>query len=226
MARRDYEALAPAWRGNLHTILSAADAAEFKYGLSWYKDAQQTAYNIAQKTGYRLETAAGVMAALSPGCPWLRNVAETEDFLMTHKAQGRKVLKRAYGVYGKNNKRKAYHIAEGDHPREVLGGMKVRSFYECIMNPENTEFVTVDGHAKCAAYNNRLGIHLVTVSKSEYPKIASAYCQVASERGLIPCQAQAIIWLAWRRIHGISWLPDERQIVLFDEENLNANVAA
>lgn len=214
--RYDYEQLSPFWRGNLHSLLARGEKLERRYGLSWYSDARSTCWNISQKLNFKLETVVGVLAALSPGNPWLRNVREAEEFLTLYKGQGRKIKINRYkfGVYGRKNKFKALAIAEGDDPRDILGGKKVRAFYECILNPQSRDFVTIDGHAKCAAYNQRLGIHLVTVRPAEYQHLAEAYSTVAEEVGLIPSQAQAIIWLTWRRMHGVEWLPDERQLEL------------
>lgn len=220
--RHDYTTLEPQFRGNLHSLLFQSEKLEWRYGLTWYQVAREQCEGIARKTGYSLPQAAGVLAALSPGMPWYRNLSEAEDFIYTHKAQRRKIMqpKFRFGIYGYKNKYKAFQIAEGEEPLSVLGGEKVRAFYQCILHPDNDRAVCVDGHAKCAAYNERKGINTVTVRPVEYEHIANAYRDVATERKILPNQAQAIVWLTWRRKHGVEWLPDERQINLFQDQEV------
>ena len=57
------------------------------------------------------------------------------------------------GGSGYGNIEKAFQIADGANPDDVLGGAKVRSFYNTIANPNNPHDVVIDSHM-CEAMVN------------------------------------------------------------------------
>lgn len=104
------------------------------------------------------------------------------------------------------NKDKAVKIKDLAEPSfddvlSILGGDKVRSFYENIYNPLSPDIVTIDSHA----IGVWLGSRAISVSAKGdvYQSIQSDFIKTANELRLIPCQLQAITWLAYRRIHNI-----------------------
>ena len=106
----------------------------------------------------------------------------------------------------------AIRIARGEAPDDVLGGHKVRSFYNNILLG-STGDVTIDTHAISAAMGEKVTSQDARMTimdapalaeygtEGAYPIIADAYRTVAAENGLSPEQAQAIIWLQWRIEH-------------------------
>ena len=102
------------------------------------------------------------------------------------------------------NKRKALTILAGAQPLEVLGGLKVRAFYNCILGDSG---VCVDGHA----YAIWLGSYVPTtktpkISAKLYASISAAYGQAAQTINSVmgtsysAAQIQAITWTVWQRI--------------------------
>ena len=102
------------------------------------------------------------------------------------------------------NKRKALQILSGDQPLDVLGGLKVRAFYACILGDAG---VCIDGHA----YAIWLGDYVPTtktpkISAKLYSSISAAYGQAAETiNGIMgtsysAAQIQAITWTVWQRI--------------------------
>jgi hypothetical protein len=102
------------------------------------------------------------------------------------------------------NKDKAIRILSGEDPRDVLGGLKVRAFYECITGGNQ---VCVDGHA----YSIWLGQRVATsstpkISPKLYATIAHDYHLAAQQVNQITgkqytgSQVQAITWVAWRNL--------------------------
>lgn len=167
-------------------------------GMGWYREAHTEAASIAAATGLTLENAAGLIAALSPMLAWDRNVVVAREVAAGRIPTG--VLKR--------NLKKALMIRAGADAADVLGGLKVRAFWQGIATAGATDQVCVDRHAIDAA----LGIRhsdatRPTLTPLRYRTMADAYRRAARimtrEWGVevSPAQAQAIAWVAWRDMH-------------------------
>lgn len=165
-------------------VLADATDSQMAEGLAWYGDA----HAIAAEAG-DVRIGAGVIAALSPLMSWERNVELARDAFRNGHAAG--ALSR--------NVAKADAILDGADPLTVLGGDKVRSFYLNILDPFDTEPVTVDRHAYDIATgdrnaeNDRPGI-----KGKRYRDLADLYRSAAAEAGIIPNQLQSITWTVWR----------------------------
>lgn len=191
---------------NILQTYNAASPEELDAGMNWYANANLLTDGIAKRTGVPLWAVCGVIAALSPGSLWGRNVLEAEELISAWKANLPLPL---VGVYGKRNVDKAIQILKGTNPLDVLpeSGPKTRSFFANILFPQTSDAVTVDRHAKALAYglhSIRLGYAsnslLSTVRVGEYDYLAWHYRRVAERLGLIPSQLQAICWIVWKRL--------------------------
>lgn len=189
--------------GSILAVFFQATEAERHEGLSWYGRAQQVARRIAETNDeICFRTVAGVIAALSPNNRWERNVADAEALIKVFTYGGDcDALK--VSTFGKN-KAKAIAILKGADPLGVLGGNKVRAFYQCILGDDD---VCVDGHA----YSVWLGQRVPTsktpsISDKLYNKIASDYRLATKEIiGItgdfyLPSQVQAVTWVVWRNL--------------------------
>jgi len=189
--------------GPILAVFFQASASERHEGLTWYGRAQQVARYIAdQYLDGRFDIAAGVIAALSPNNRWERNVKDAEALVKAFSCDDDcNALK--VSTFGKN-KEKALRILKGEAPLDILGGLKVRAFYECIIG-ENS--VCVDGHA----YSIWLGYRVPTtktpsISEKLYDQIAGDYRLATEQINLItgefylPSQVQAITWIVWRNL--------------------------
>jgi len=150
-----------------------------------------------------LEQAAGVIASLSPGCQWGRNLQDADQLIAAHVAWKRLPN---VGSYGRRNIVKARKILDGDSPFDVLPetGPKTRAFYSLIVNPANATTVCIDRHAKAVAVNRvGSGVDRTNVVRaSEYEFYAWHYRAIAERLGLLSHQLQAVTWVCWRRLHG------------------------
>jgi hypothetical protein len=142
----------------------------------------------------------GIIAALSPRCPWRENIIQAKSFIQT---KG-KVKTTTY----KSNKKKALAILRGKNPQDVLNGHKVRAFYFNILSPENSTEVCIDTHI-ISAWFNRCNLDKAFLNTVFHPRgsrrniiqeIKQAVIQLASKYHLKPLQVQAILWLTWKRI--------------------------
>ena len=111
----------------------------------------------------------------------------------------------------------AVRIHRGEAPDAVLGGHKVRSFYNNITGggASSDTSVTIDTHAfsaalgqKVPASDKRMGkINGVPSSrrfstKGTYAVFADAYRAVAARHHLAVEDVQALVWINWRKTHG------------------------
>lgn len=190
--------------GHILAVFFSANAAERLKGEQWYADALRFCFEVSQATGLSVSTVAGVVAALSPNNKWTRNQQDAESICKAFSAgtvdDAAAVKVAAFHA----NKHKALQILTGSDPLDVLGGLKVRAFYNCILgNPA----VCVDGHA----YAIWLGSYIPTtktpkLSPKLYGSITAAYSQAAQTINSVTgssysaAQVQAITWTVWQRI--------------------------
>jgi hypothetical protein len=93
----------------------------------------------------------------------------------------------------------------------------VVSFYRNILDPEDRDHITIDGHM----YNVWAGrgpVNLNTVppiDHNTYNEIASDFQTVSQHLKLVPNQLQAICWLVWKRVNRIDYKTELLQPDLF-----------
>jgi len=111
-----------------------------------------------------------------------------------------------------DNYEKGVSILRGADPDDVLNGVKVRSFYNNIGNPDDPSDVTVDIQMVQAFANDKQAENSSSVmgapsisrkgeGKTEIgptPLVADVLREVASSYDIIPQQAQAIAWMQWK----------------------------
>jgi len=190
--------------GHILAVFFNANPAETLKGARWYADALQFCASVAQSTGLSVNTVAGVTAALSPNNRWPRNQANAERLCRVFSAGTIGDAEAVKVSTFNGNKEKALQILAGARPLDVLGGLKVRAFYNCILGDAG---VCVDGHA----YAIWLGSYVPTtktpkLSPKLYASISAAYGQAAQTINSVmgtdysAAQVQAITWTVWQRI--------------------------
>jgi hypothetical protein len=188
---------------NLRGIFSLASESDKAEGLSWYQDAHDFCASVALETGYSLEQVTGVVSALSPSSFWEQNkkAAVNLIFAVQHGLE----LPYCY-TYTKNRDKAIKILEQNLNTLEIdtlLNAPKTRSFFWNILQPDLGHAVTVDGHMGHAALEGiRKGISQFKKSLTPklYSEIQEAITALASEYGFAPCQMQAILWLAYRKL--------------------------
>lgn len=178
-------------------------------GLSWYIEANSKAQRIAARHKVSLSLVCGAIAALSPGNKWERNLVDADLLIKAHNL-GNKLDSFKSATYG-HNKEKAWQIAKGFDPLDVLRGNKVRAFYECLLDPCNSYAVCVDSHATNIALGKQATIaQTPTLTDQRYELMASAYRKATQEINadslespILPLQVQAATWTLYRVLRGI-----------------------
>lgn len=162
-----------------------ASAAELASGLEWYEKAERESIALAAGTDLTPNQTAGIIAALSPRVQWQANLDAAAK--MVEAAQKGKPEPIVAGL--KANRAKAWRIANGADPADVLGGPKVTAFYANISGDHDA--VTVDVWAARAAE----GKDDPNAPKGKrYERIADAYRRAAAARNVSPRTMQATVW--------------------------------
>lgn len=195
----------PITYGSILAVFFAASDLESINGANWYATAQEAAATMAQRYGLSADTVAAVIAALSPNNRWERNLRDADKLIGAYILGGYSdAVKVKISTYGPN-KAKALKILEGAAPLEVLGGLKVRAFYGCIIGQDT---VCVDGHAYAIWRGERISTSSTPkISAKLYSSIVADYIRATDTINNVlggqykPYQVQAITWLAWRRLN-------------------------
>ena len=190
---------------NIVSVLRDSDETQHAEGLLWYPNAQKAAHDIAVKYDIAVYLVVAVIAALSPNNKWTRNLVNA-DALIGAFIRGDGIDSVKVSTYHKM-KAKAWGILAArpdyDGAKAMLKGQKITSFFCDIMGEFN---VTIDGHARNIAYNERVGLtdDRTNIGVREYRALQAAYEEAARRVGLMPYQLQAITWRVWRDRHGIT----------------------
>lgn len=195
----------PITYGSILAVFFSASDFETISGAKWYETAQNAAATIAARYSVSADIVAGVIAALSPNNRWERNLRDADNLIGAHTLGGYSdALEVKTSTYNQN-KIKALTILEGAAPLEVLGGLKVRAFYSCIIGGDD---VCIDGHAYAIWRGERISTSSTPkISAKLYGSIVADYVKATDTINKAlggqyqPFQIQAITWLAWRRLN-------------------------
>lgn len=173
-----------------------------EFGMTWYDIAHNEARALG---GKRYMRAAGVIAALSPMNHWTNNIAKAR---MLYANDGNVIIaadgSNGYGL--SKNVAKAVRIYRGEDAFDVLGGDKVRAFWQTIVDPRADTIPVIDRHAFDITIGEQTSEKRrgALSRKNYYAAFAGAYRIAAKARGISPSQIQAITWVAWREACGIT----------------------
>lgn len=189
-------------------MFNQADAHDIEEGKSAYPGYRVIMCELADTYSTPLDRVTAAFVSLSPNSDYIGNLRSTITVLKGIK-RGTPVDRITTSSYGHCRDRAyAYATGQADFLSKTKG-LKILNFYHNIMDPEDSRWVTVDGHV-CAAWRND---HTLTMKDAllkgvgEYREIKSAVQRLAFKEGLIPNQYQAILWMARKRILKVKWSP-------------------
>lgn len=177
----------------------------------WYFEAHAYAAELAAKYDVSIEIAAGVISAVSPRMPWLRNkrvaAAILEQF-RTYSALSAVDAAKEIGMALSTNVAMAIRIARGENVTDALTGIKRQSFYNNIVDPYNGDSVTVDtwminAIVRVNGVSKKDAEKMIRASETAmggtgigYFVIAEAVRNVAKRMNVHAHQVQAMYWTA------------------------------
>ena len=209
-ASAEYGVTVSALAEQISHVVNGMDVADAIKAANWYFDAHNFATYLAEEYEVSVEIAAGIISAVSPRMPWLRNKMVAQSILMQSGAyadlsavETAKELKLGMSA----NIAMAVKIARGAFVEDALTGIKRKSFYNNIVAPKQTDSVTVDTWmqlAFCRVTGKPKADAISFVRANEkalkevgagYILIAEAVRVVAAEMSLFPHQIQAMYWV-------------------------------
>ena len=182
---------------------NAAAHPDVDHERSWYEEASQYIGSLAVGHSMPYDRSVAVVAALSPGTSWERNLDLAEQALAGEEPN------HAYG----DCIRKAYALMAGSNISDTLGGRKVRSFYYGLLTAGDTGHVTIDRHSgtlalygeptsisgRSASRANDVSNHLAKVGV--YQSVVIAHRIVAAKVGRRVTDVQSVTWEYWRLMY-------------------------
>lgn len=193
-------------KANILGVYNLANRSEHREGRQWYRDALEYAQDIGAMYAVDTPTVVGVISALSPRNKWRRNKADAESLLKVYYAGGndRDLFEVPVATFN-TGKLKAIKLLTEKHVtadsiRAVLRGPKLQEFFNCIYTGTD---ICIDSHAYCVWLGDRQA-RVGRISSSLRRDIKDAYLAAADQVGIAGKDLQAVTWLTWRRLHGIS----------------------
>ena len=195
----------------IRTVIKGMDAVTAGKASVWYFEANAFAGELAAKQNVSIEIAAGIISAVSPRMPWLRNKRVADTILGEFRKYGNLSAidaAKEIGMALSANVALAVRIARGEDIANVLTGIKRQSFYNNIVSPNNGDSVTVD------TWMINSIVRAYGVSKKDAEKfiranekamggtgvgyflIAESVRNVATEMGMHAHQIQSLYWVA------------------------------
>ena len=204
---------------NLKRVVEQATLHDIAVGLDSYHKYNRIMVKLGEHCQTTTRIAAAVFAALSPNNDYFGNLRDAHTLLSAAR-DGRQLEDFSVSTYGQN-KRKAWRIVKGEDPLDLIVADKTRNFFQNIYDPTDPVPVTVDGHMINVWRCKRENLVGLRFPKGLYAEVAEGVRVVARERDWLPCQTQGIIWMTWRRVHGIR---TTQQTELWDTEMLAARL--
>jgi hypothetical protein len=181
---------------NILSTFARGNDEQINAGLVWYGVAKNEAQRVANECEITLDTAAHILAVLSPSVSWGNQVNYTIPFIraVQNGASAHGVKAPFFGA----NKVKAARILDGDF--SALSGVKVEMFYANIMGDGSV--ATIDRHALRVA----LGMdaspekcrELLSAKSTARLEVIAAYHLAAARLGYDVASVQAVTWVIFR----------------------------
>lgn len=192
---------------------NAATLEEWSDGRRWYHEAHALAAELAPAD---VALGAAVLAILSPRRAWPQNVTLARHAFATGlqlasegaSTDAREATWNAFPTTG-DQRRKLARLFSGENPDTVVGGPKVRSFWQTITNPSDPDAsAVIDRHAIAIAEDRPMASAELRINPATYAAYVDAYRTVSVMVGESPSVVQAITWVAWRRTRAVAFHGD------------------
>ena len=199
---------------NLLLMYQQADETDITEGKNAYNNYNKVMKDFSEYYGVSLNKVTAAFVALSPNNSYPKNIKSLASVLhgFVNNIPCEKIKVSTYN----HCRDRAYSYLKNTIFDTPERGLKTLSFYHNILDPNNKNWVTVDGHIKATFVNKNLTMkEAIIKSKKEYFQIQDKIKIIADIEQLIPNQVQAIIWFTRKRTLGIDYKP---QLSLFTKK--------
>jgi hypothetical protein len=194
---------------NIVSVYNLARVSDVETGKDWYPKALRFASNLASVYNIEVRTIVAVIASLSPRNRWERNMQDAESMVKCYAAGGdsNDLANIKVCTFG-SGKKKAIEILTKNISSDtallnILKGPKLCEFYNCILGQYND--VCIDGHAYSIWLGDRVTLaNVPSIGVKLRRNIKADYQAAAKELGISTAECQAVTWIVWRRIFGVT----------------------
>lgn len=192
---------------NLVWMLEQTDEIDQTEGCEAYAKYRRVMQDYANAYRVPLDRVTAAFCALSPNNDYVGNLRSLTSVLEGFVA-GTPVDRVVISTYNHCRDR-AFRYLNGEEDFDTPNrGLKIKSFYWNILDPDCPAHVTIDGHMAAAyAGDSALTMKEVLLSRNWYRVISGAVIDLADEVGLLPNQLQAILWFTRKRLYRIKYVP-------------------
>lgn len=180
---------------NLDFFFNIATKQDIKNGLSWYKDANKQAINIAKKYNLDVYKVSQVISALSPRNKWKQNIKDADKVCEAFVLGLHPVDIKVCTFH--TNKFKAFNIL-ANNVNITNNSLKTFNFVNNIAYLNN-DFLTIDIWHLRGCFKDKINIKNASIGKTAYQQIKSLTIKKASKLNLNGFELQAIIWITTQK---------------------------
>ena len=198
---------------NLLGLFDQADETDMREGKNAYENYNNVMNLFSRRYMVRVELVTAAFVALSPQNDYYGNLRSLASVLQGY-ATNADWERITVSTYNHCRDRALNYLSSNEEFVTEKRGRKILSFYHNILDPYDMRWVTIDGHMVNAFNGTNKIMTDAKINLKEYATIAAAVQQLAQEKGLIPCQLQATLWFARKRLRNIKY---NAQLELFGD---------
>lgn len=191
---------------NLSAMFSKADAIDVAEGKLAYSRYHLLMKEIAAKYDTPLDRVIAAFCSLSPNSDYIGNLRSLISVL-EGLALGIEPERIIVSTYNHCKLRAIEYLRGSRCFVNETKGPKIMNFYHNISHPEDTRWVTIDGHIVAAARGIKATMKDALIGVRDYRDISSVIKRLAFKEFLLPNQYQAILWFTRKRILNVKYSP-------------------
>ena len=165
--------------------------------LDWYTDAHEECTELWTLSPLYLCQIVGVVAALSPMKSWSQNIIQARKMILTGDCGHMKSMKSKAERIMKLDRDMSYEEMK-TAISDILNGNKIVSFFHNILEPNETNVVTIDRHAISIAIGRKATDKEQQLTRNQYEFLAQCYQYTAEGLGMTASKLQGITWSNYR----------------------------
>lgn len=166
----------------LDSVIKQATSIEIEEGKAWYYKARDYCVELSKEFEVEIEKVIGVVAALSVQKRWDLNKRIAKQYL-----QGKK------DIHFKLQVSKCDWIMRGDDIEKCLGGLKTVNFYHNILNPDDSNWATID------LWMLRIFNERPKVTPKQYNQLKQVCIDYSKQIQWVTPTTQAVAWIVARQ---------------------------
>lgn len=166
----------------LNNVIKQATEEQIYQGKMWYINARRFAEELSEEFNVPLNKIVGIISALSVQKRWDLNKKIARQYL-----QGKK------DIHFKLQVSKCDWIMRGDDIDKCLGGLKTVNFYHNILNPEDSNWCTID------LWMLRIFNERPKVTPKQYNQLKQVCVDYSKQIKWVTPTTQAVAWIVARQ---------------------------